>query len=305
MFCRKCGNEIPDDSIFCLKCGTKIEVIENEVQKAAGEKEQPVVVEEELIVINDGNSINTEPTDTTASTLDIKIMYGIFGTLAVLFLIAIIASSASESAKKCTFGSCDEYKVEGSDYCEGHTCKEDGCYSSKSNYDSYCSTHEAEHACAYSGCESYKVDGGEYCYSHTCSKSGCYNKKGYDSDYCTKHQVNMREKLSMKYLHFSLNSAGGIRLTFKAKNISGNEIKYVRFKVYLKNAVGDSVEDEIKGTSYVDVEIIGPVKNQNTVSMSEEIIGYCDTCARIDINDVTLVYTDGTTETGALNYYAD
>lgn len=28
MFCRKCGNEIPDDSIFCLKCGEKVETLE-------------------------------------------------------------------------------------------------------------------------------------------------------------------------------------------------------------------------------------------------------------------------------------
>lgn len=31
MYCRKCGNEIPDDSVFCLKCGTKVEKPEQEI----------------------------------------------------------------------------------------------------------------------------------------------------------------------------------------------------------------------------------------------------------------------------------
>lgn len=26
MFCRKCGNKIPDDSEFCYKCGASVEV---------------------------------------------------------------------------------------------------------------------------------------------------------------------------------------------------------------------------------------------------------------------------------------
>lgn len=29
MFCGKCGNQIPDDSIFCLKCGTKVEYVKS------------------------------------------------------------------------------------------------------------------------------------------------------------------------------------------------------------------------------------------------------------------------------------
>lgn len=40
MFCRKCGNEIPNDSEFCFKCGTKIVLIDDEyeAQPAADNK---------------------------------------------------------------------------------------------------------------------------------------------------------------------------------------------------------------------------------------------------------------------------
>lgn len=39
--------------------------------------------------------------------------------------------------------------------------------------------------------------------------------------------------------------------------------------------------------------------------MRDEIIGYCDNLARIDIKDITILYTDGNSETGHLGYYAD
>lgn len=113
----------------------------------------------------------------------------------------------------------------------------------------------------------------------------------------------MRERLTNSSFSFSLNSAGGIEFDFRATNSTGKEIKYVRFEVQLRNAVNDLVRDEIKGTSSVSVEIVGPVRAGKIVYMVSEIIGYCDTCARIDINDITIVYTDGTSETGHFGYY--
>lgn len=32
MFCRKCGNELKEDDVFCNKCGTKVELTENTIQ---------------------------------------------------------------------------------------------------------------------------------------------------------------------------------------------------------------------------------------------------------------------------------
>lgn len=58
MFCRKCGNEIPDDSEFCPKCGEKIEVIEEneEVQQAVEAVNEPVQVRSSKPVTN-GNEL--------------------------------------------------------------------------------------------------------------------------------------------------------------------------------------------------------------------------------------------------------
>ncbi len=77
----------------------------------------------------------------------------------------------------------------------------------------------------------------------------------------------------------------------------------MRFEVELRNAVGDLVKDEIKNTTSVSVEIVGPVKSGSKVNMSNEIIGYCDDCARIDIDDITIVYTNGASEEGRFGYY--
>ena len=35
------------------------------------------------------------------------------------------------------------------------------------------------------------------------------------------------------------------------------------------------------------------------------IIGYNDNCKRIDIDEVTLVYTDGTSQTGHYGWYSE
>lgn len=240
--------------------------------------------------------------ETSKYDVNKKMIYSVFGIMAVI-LVVIIAVTASENAKRCTMSSCDNLKKEGSEYCADHACRADGCTSSKSKYAKYCYAHEEELCCAIEDCDSNKTDGGEYCYFHTCEKQGCYEKKFNDTDYCLNHQVDMRKKLTDNSFGFSLNSAGGIEFDFTAENSTGKEIKYVRFKVELRNAVGDLVKDEIKNTTSVNVEIVGPVKPWGTVSIIDEIIGYCDTCARIDIDDITIIYTDGTSETGHFGYY--
>lgn len=305
--CPECGREkVSDSAEMCPDCGygikahyDKLKQEENEKRLAEEREQQRLIETERQQQLEKKREQWKQETINKYFGSPIK---KIAWTVAVLAIfVVIIATSAAEEAKKCSLSSCNEYKTEGSEYCKEHTCKEEGCYSSKSKYDSYCYTHEAEHLCSYSGCESYKIDGGEYCYSHTCEESGCYNQKGYGSDYCTTHQVDMRKKLGNEF-SFRVNSAGGIELDFRAKNNSGKEIKYIRFDVEFRNAVGDKIQDEITDDYSVSVEVVGPIKSGNSAKF-KDIIGYNDNCARIDIEEVTIIYTDGTSQTGHYGWY--
>ena len=210
-----------------------------------------------------------------------------------------------EMMHQCKWNGCDNDKKDGSEYCTEHTCKADNCTLSKSKYDAYCYIHQQEYACAYTGCNMNKVTGGEYCYTHTCNEYGCFNQKNNSSDYCSAHQVNMRELLRLDYFYIDqINSAGGIEICFDATNLNRKEIKYIRFYVDLYNRVGDRIVDEITDKSSVYVEITGPIKYKDSVEF-EDIIGYNDTCGRVEIEDITIVYMDGTSYTGRYGYYAD
>lgn len=310
MFCRKCGIKILDDSIFCPECGTKVEnVIKPTKEEIPVPQDdianKPLHRDGETLVIENNNNNNNDVTKqfdaetappTTNNGKYIKILLGV---AAVIVLLIIIISSIAESGRCEYYKDCSNKKAEGSNYCHSHLCEYPDCTMSKGYSSSYCYSHR----CTYTSCTSRVATGSDYCNSHTCDADGCYEQVAYDSPYCSEHQIDMRDRLGRPSMSFSLNSAGGIKFSFSATNTSGKTIKYVRFNVYLKNAVGDSIREDITNDYYTEVEIIGPIDKGDNATMSSEIIGYCDNLARIDIRDITIVYTDGTSETGSYNYY--
>lgn len=201
----------------------------------------------------------------------------------------------------CDVSGCDKVSLDGHKYCDYHRCDIEGCENSRDESSTaYC----IDHLCQFDGCyNGVFSDGYKTCFDHKCKKTGCKEVMVAEgARYCDEH-YGMRQLLGDPYMSFSLNSAGGIKFSFSATNNSNKTIKYVRFKAYLSNAVGDLITDDINGRSYVNVELTGPTSKGKKISMYSEIIGYCDRLDRIDITDITIVYTDGTAATGSYDYY--
>lgn len=301
MFCRKCGIELPADCNFCYNCGTKTEAI-----SAAEIVAEPFSVTPEEIA--DDTSVNevhieekqaTETdTESTPNAKKINTTHLIVISVAIGLLI-LIACCVYEATRCNHYDGCSNKALEDRSYCAEHTCIYDGCIGGKGYNSDYCYLHQCNEIL----CPNAPIAGSDYCIDHTCAAKGCTELVIENTHYCADHQLILRDKLGMPSIYFSLNSADGIEFSFEAQNNTGKTIKYVRFNVYLKNAVGDMIRDDISYKNYVSVEIIGPIDPNESITVDEEIIGYCENLNRIDIMDVTIIYTDGTSETGSYNYY--
>lgn len=312
MFCRKCGNEMPDDSLFCNKCGAKVEIIDNQNDNTCNESvnentygnecNEEIISEKNTnansVANNSTEDLSNDETTVNSQLQSNKKPTSIIAILVTLAVVIIIIIMSINAATTCSLDNCSRTRDNNSEYCDEHTCNYSNC--TRLAFDGYCYSH----TCSYTLCDNIICDDSEYCYSHKCNRDGCKNQKAINSDYCSSHQVNMRTRLDVKSFWFKLNSAGGIKLYFEAKNNSGKEIKYINFPVYLYNAVGDSIESDF-GDRNISVEIVGPVKAGATAKIDGDIIGYCDLADRIDIKNVTITYMDGTRESGNLGYYAD
>lgn len=99
------------------------------------------------------------------------------------------------------------------------------------------------------------------------------------------------------------NSAGGLQFLWAHKYMGTKEVKYYTLYIKLYNAVGDEVEDEIKGNSQIKLKMIGPINPGEYLlaTSSRDPLLYCSLCDKITIEKIELEYMDGTKD--MIEYY--
>ena len=116
--------------------------------------------------------------------------------------------------------------------------------------------------------------------------------------------IDMKTKISAPTEKFAIlrgqNSVGLVELNWTADNNSGKTIKYYTVTCYYYNAVGDPARNDITGKTSYTVKYVGPVEPGGMLLVGD--IGYCDICSEVVVGEITLEYTDGTTDTGWYGY---
>lgn len=103
--------------------------------------------------------------------------------------------------------------------------------------------------------------------------------------------------------YYSSNSVGSVTGAIAFINNSGKTINYITLTYHLYNAVGDPALEDITGLNYIKVRWIGPVEpfGRFDATGDSNIIGYCSTCSYVNIKEVKIEYSGGTSENGILN----
>ena len=100
-----------------------------------------------------------------------------------------------------------------------------------------------------------------------------------------------------------VNSAGGVKVNWCAKNLYNKPIKYIHATIRLYNAVDDLIYDDITGRSEFTETIVGPIEpNEGFRYYSNLPFAYTYNCAKLSIDEVTIEYMDGTTINGFYNH---
>lgn len=133
------------------------------------------------------------------------------------------------------------------------------------------------------------------------------HSKGSDGK-CTrcgeKMTIDMRTVIGAPTDEFEIlrgrDSVGLVTLDWTAENNSGKTIKYYTVTCYYYNAVGDPAMNDITGQPFYTVKYVGPVEPKQILLV--DTIGYCSICRSVVVGEITLEYTDGTSDSGWYGY---
>jgi hypothetical protein len=101
---------------------------------------------------------------------------------------------------------------------------------------------------------------------------------------------------------FYKNSVDGIKVCWGGKNLSGKTVNYYSITIYFYNAVGDPAYSEHTGRSSKTIKYVGPVEPGQDLLIFG-IVDYVPTCSKVLIGEITLEYSDGTSDTGWYGWY--
>ncbi len=124
---------------------------------------------------------------------------------------------------------------------------------------------------------------------------------GHTTDFglCTRCQeaIEKQSPVTVVGMRWTMDYVGGVEWTFKIRNNTDKEIKYITFQWSCYNAVGDSIRDEISGKDYVRIKYTGPLAPGATTDKKRNTtLFYNHAYANMKWNEITVEYMDGTTE---------
>ncbi|MBO5505108.1 MAG: hypothetical protein J5984_01390 [Clostridia bacterium] len=119
MFCKFCGAQIPDESIYCPECDKAlIKTTVDDSTAVSGEKKI-------FRIVNKAKEIIKKP-----------IIWIVIGCFLVLMVVVSVKDSG-----KCDYSGCGNKTVSGSDYCYSHKCSVGSCDNSQFINSNYCYSH--------------------------------------------------------------------------------------------------------------------------------------------------------------------
>ena len=194
-------------------------------------------------------------------------------------------------------GCTNERANEETKFCTEHKCAVPSCIYGKQGISDYCFSH----TCEVSGCINFAED--DFCDEHRCAKQGCELRAQALNGYCYKHfDITTRLNPFGMSLSYVNENTGFFSFYFYFNNNTDKEIEQVHFVATIQNKYGEKIEDRITGQSSYDIKIQRYVA-PGELCKYEENLGWAYYLGRISVNEITVDYSDGTSETGRFGYY--